>query len=347
LSYLEVIFDLDQLNSELEEISKLANQEDLWNNPDNAKSVLQEKETLQKKIDRFNSFQNSLNEEKELIEMAALEEDEELQNNAFSNLKNLEKKIELFKVEALFNGEADNNNAFLEINPGAGGTESQDWAEMLLRMYLRWVEKKDFKVEIIDDQKGDEAGIKSATLKISGENAYGWLKNESGVHRLVRISPFNSNGKRMTSFASVWTYPEIDENINITIEDKDIRLDTYRASGAGGQHINKTDSAIRITHLETGIAVQCQSSRSQHRNKAEAFKMLKSRLYELELRKKQEATDASNSNKTEIGWGHQIRSYVLQPYQMVKDLRSNYETSGVSNVLDGDLDQFMISLLAN
>jgi len=281
----------------------------------------------------------------ELLELAESENDEGTAKEAEIALAKLLKKINIFKIEALFSGDADANNCFLEIHPGAGGTESHDWAEMLLRMYLRWVEKKDFKCEILDEQKGDEAGIKSVTLRIIGENAYGWLKNESGVHRLVRISPFNSSGKRMTSFASAWIYPEVDDEINIEIEDKDLRIDTYRASGAGGQHVNKTDSAIRITHIPTNIAVQCQNSRSQHKNREEAFKMLKSRLYELELRKKQEEADSLNANKTEIGWGNQIRSYVLQPYQMVKDLRSNYETGNVSAVLDGELDDMITSLL--
>ena len=326
----------------MEEKSNIPN---LWEDPEKARKLLQQKESLQKKLNLFNELRLNLSDEKEIIELASLENDTELLKESLASLKTLEKKVNIFKVESVFNGEADNNNCFIEIHPGAGGTESQDWAEMLLRMYLRWAEKKKFTVEIFDEQAGDEAGIKSATVKISGENAYGWLKNESGVHRLVRISPFNSNSKRMTSFASIWAYPEASENIDIEIEDKDLRIDTYRASGAGGQHINKTDSAIRITHIPSNIAVQCQNSRSQHRNKAEAFKMLKSRLYELELRKAQDAIDANNAAKTDIGWGNQIRSYVLQPYQMVKDLRSGYETSGISNILDGELEDMMVSIL--
>ena len=317
----------------------------MWDDPEAAKNLLQKKESLQKKLDRFKNLQTNFSDEKTLLELAELENDQEIIDQSIQNLTQIHKTISLFKVETLFCGEADKNNCFLEIHPGAGGTESQDWAEMLLRMYLRWIEKKNFKAEVLDEQKGDEAGIKSTTIKITGENAYGWLKNESGVHRLVRISPFNSSGKRMTSFASVWIYPEISEEINLEIQEKDLRIDTYRASGAGGQHINKTDSAIRITHIPTNIVVQCQNDRSQHRNRDSAFKMLKSRLYELELRKKQDKIDAANATKTEIGWGNQIRSYVMQPYQMVKDLRSNFETGNISKILDGELDECMISLL--
>lgn len=253
----------------------------------------------------------------------------------------------MFEVECLFSGEADSNNCFLEINAGAGGTESHDWASIMMRMYLRFSERLGFKAEIISISSGEEAGIKSVTIKIKGHNAYGWFKTESGVHRLVRISPFNSAGKRMTSFSSAWAYPEIDDNIDITIEEKDLRIDTYRASGAGGQHVNTTDSAVRITHIPTNIAVQCQNDRSQHKNKAEAMKMLKARLYEQELKKREDALDTQNSTKTDIGWGHQIRSYVLQPYQMVKDLRTNEETSDTSGVLDGNLTKFVYSSLAS
>ena len=254
---------------------------------------------------------------------------------------------EKFEVECLFSGQADMNNCFLEINAGAGGTESHDWASMMLRMYLRFAERMGFKTEIINIVVGEEAGVKSCCIKIKGDMAYGWNKMESGVHRLVRISPFNAAGKRMTSFASVWVYPEIDDNISITVEDKDLRIDTYRASGAGGQHVNTTDSAVRITHLPTNIVVQCQNDRSQHRNKAEAMKMLKARLFDLEMKKKNEEINKQNAAKTEIGWGHQIRSYVLQPYQMVKDLRTNYETSDSAAVLDGDLEPFVRSALAS
>jgi len=238
-------------------------------------------------------------------------------------------------------GEVDNNNTFLEIHAGAGGTESQDWAEMLQRMYVRWSERKNYKVSIMQESKGEEAGIKSSTIKISGDFAYGWLKKESGIHRLVRISPFDSNKKRHTSFASVWVYPEIDNKIDININESDLRIDTYRASGAGGQHVNTTDSAVRITHIPSGIVVQCQSDRSQHKNKSNAMSMLKSRIYEKELDKRKNEENKSNSKKKEIGWGHQIRSYVLHPYKMIKDLRTNYESSNVNNILNGDIDKFL------
>ena len=249
-------------------------------------------------------------------------------------------------VELIEMGEADANDAYLEVHAGAGGTEAQDWAEMLLRMYARWAEAHGHKVEWLEESPGEEAGIKSATLKISGHNAYGWLKTESGVHRLVRISPYDSSARRHTSFSSAWVYPVVDDTIDVVIEDKDLRIDTYRASGAGGQHVNKTDSAIRITHLPTNIVVQCQNDRSQHKNRAQAFAMLKARLYEHELRKREEEAQAQADAKTDIGWGHQIRSYVLQPYQMVKDLRTNVETSNTQAVLDGDLDEFMAAALA-
>lgn len=258
----------------------------------------------------------------------------------------LEKQTRQLEVECLFSGEVDSNDCFLEIHAGAGGTESHDWAEMLLRMYSRFIERHNFKSEIMDEIEGEETGIKSITVKVIGHNAYGWLKTEGGVHRLVRISPFNAAGKRQTSFASVWVYPLIDDNINIEINEKDLRIDTYRASGAGGQHVNKTDSAVRITHLPTGIAVQSQNDRSQHRNRAEAFSMLKAKLYEIEMRKQQEKVDAMNATKTDNSFGHQIRSYVLHPYQMVKDLRHEYETSDTQKVLDGELDGFIEKSLA-
>ena len=247
----------------------------------------------------------------------------------------------------MLSGEADSNDCYVEVNAGAGGTESQDWAEMITRMYMRWAEQHEFKVEWIQESPGEEAGIKSATMKVLGTNAYGWLKTESGVHRLVRISPFDSQSRRHTSFASVWVYPVVEENIEIEVEDKDLRVDTYRASGAGGQHVNKTDSAVRLTHLATGIVVQCQNDRSQHRNRATAMAMLKARLYELELQKREAEAQAEAEAKTDIGWGHQIRSYVLQPYQMVKDLRTNVEIGNAQSVLDGDIDRFLEASLAS
>ena len=278
--------------------------------------------------------------------MGEEEGDESIIEESESNLAVLQEKVSKLRVECLFSGEADANDCFLEVHSGAGGTESQDWAQMLLRMYMRWAETHGFKTQLIDELNGEEAGIKSATIKISGHNSYGWCKTESGVHRLVRISPFDSNSRRHTSFASIWVYPVIDESIEIEIADKDLRIDTYRASGAGGQHINKTDSAVRITHLPTNIVVQCQNDRSQHRNKAEAMNMLRARLYEVELQKREAELDNANASKTDNGWGHQIRSYVLHPYQLIKDLRTGYETGNTSAVLDGDLDKFMEASLA-
>ena len=282
----------------------------------------------------------------ELAELAESEDDENILNQIEKDLKTLSEVGAKFETECLFSGEADENNCFLDINAGAGGTESHDFASMMMRMYLCFAERLNFKSEIINMVSGEEAGIKSCTIRISGNRAYGWFKTESGVHRLVRISPFNAAGKRMTSFASAWVYPEIDDSINIVIDDKDLRIDTYRSSGAGGQHVNTTDSAVRITHLPTNIAVACQSGRSQHKNKAEAMQMLKAKLYELELKKREVEANQENASKTEIGWGHQIRSYVLQPYQMVKDLRTNFETSNTQGVLDGDLNDFVSASLA-
>jgi peptide chain release factor 2 len=278
--------------------------------------------------------------------MGEAEEDAGTVNESEAALRTLQKEVKKQVTECLFSGEVDANDCFMEIHAGAGGTESQDWAAMLLRMYMRWAETHKFPVEVIDENPGEEAGLKSATIKISGHNAYGWAKTESGVHRLVRISPFDSAARRHTSFASVWVYPMIDDTIEIEIDEKDLRIDTFRASGAGGQHINKTDSAIRITHIPTNIVVQCQNSRSQHRNRAEAYKMLRARLYELELQKQEEAKNAANASKTEIGWGHQIRSYVLHPYQMVKDARTGFETSNTAGVLDGELDGFINASLS-
>ena len=278
--------------------------------------------------------------------MGEEEGDEATITEAETALATLAQKMQRLEIESLLSGEADANNCFVEFHAGAGGTESQDWAEMLCRMIIRWAERHDYNVEQIDETPGEEAGIKSVTLKISGHNAYGWLKTESGVHRLVRISPFDSNSRRHTSFASIWVYPEIDDAIEVELEDKDIRVDTYRASGAGGQHVNKTDSAIRMTHIPTGIVVQCQNNRSQHQNRANALKMLKARLYELELQKREAESEAQQASKTDNAWGHQIRSYVLHPYQMVKDLRTNTETGNTTAVLDGDLDAFMSAALA-
>lgn len=318
----------------------------LWDDPAAAQKLLRERTHLDNTVTGYQQLEQELVDNIELIEMGEEEGDETIVSDAELAIEKLADKIARLETESLLSGEADANNCFLEVHAGAGGTESQDWAEMLQRMYSRWAERHDCKIEYIEETAGEEAGIKSATLKISGHNAYGWLKTESGVHRLVRISPFDSQSRRHTSFASVWVYPEVDDNIAIEIEDKDIRVDTYRASGAGGQHINKTDSAIRITHLSTNIVVQCQSSRSQHRNRAEAMTMLKARLYERELQKREEEAQAANASKTDIGWGNQIRSYVLQPYQMVKDTRTGVEMGNPQAVLDGDLDKFMAAALS-
>jgi peptide chain release factor 2 len=282
----------------------------------------------------------------ELIELGEADEDEAIIAEAGAALAGLRDRAQKLEIESLLSGEADANDCFLEVHAGAGGTESQDWAEMLLRMYLRWTETNGYKIAWIEESPGEEAGIKSSTVRVNGPNAYGWLKTESGVHRLVRISPFDASARRHTSFASVGVYPVIDDEIEITVEEKDLRVDTYRASGAGGQHVNRTDSAVRLTHLPTGIVVQCQTDRSQHKNRAAAMKMLKSRLYELEIEKREAEKQAMHDAKTDIGWGHQIRSYVLHPYQMVKDLRTGVEKGNAQGVLDGDLDEFMAAALS-
>jgi peptide chain release factor 2 len=307
---------------------------------------MRQRNRLENGIAAVDGSETDLADNLELIELGEAEDDAEVVAEAEAALKTLAARIARERIQALLSGEADGNDCYLEINAGAGGTEAQDWAEMLVRMYGRWAEAHGYKLEYLAESVGEEAGIKSTTLKVGGDNAFGWLKTESGVHRLVRISPFDSSARRHTSFASVWIYPVIDEAIEIEVDEKELRVDTYRASGAGGQHVNKTDSAIRITHLPTGIVVQCQSDRSQHRNRAAAYAMLRARLYEAELRRREEEAQAAAQAKTEIGWGHQIRSYVLQPYQMVKDLRTNVETSNVQAVLDGDLDDFMAAALA-
>lgn len=338
------IFDWDHAVLRLKELEEAAESPTLWGDSRAAQVLLKEKEGLTRSLQKIKLIETELADGICLIELGNMENDATTVTEGEAILSTLHPKAARLRLETLLSGEADTNPAFMEINAGAGGTEAQDWAQILARMYSRWAESKGYKTEIMDENPGDEAGIKSMTLRITGHQAYGWLKTESGVHRLVRISPFDSNARRHTSFASVWVYPEVDDTIEIIIEDKDLRIDTYRASGAGGQHVNKTESAIRITHLPTNIAVQCQSDRSQHRNRATAMGMLKARLYELELRKKEEA--AGNQGKTEIGWGHQIRSYVLQPYQMVKDLRTGVEKGNAPGVLDGDLDDFLEAALA-
>lgn len=329
----------------IKELEVISEDPNLWDNKDEAQKILKEKTKLELIVTKFDSLTNGLQDNIDLLELAEEENDEQEIKSAEINIIALNNTGKQLETESLFDEEADSNDCFIEIHSGAGGTESCDWAEMLLRMYLRWADKRNFSYEVIDENPGEEAGIKSVTFKIKGEYAFGWTKYESGVHRLVRISPFDSANRRHTSFASVWVYPVIDETINIEIEDKDIRIDTYRASGAGGQHVNKTDSAVRLTHLPTGIVSQCQNGRSQHKNKAEAMSMLKARLYELELRKRQEENEQANAEKTDNSWGNQIRSYVLHPYQMIKDLRTNAETGNTSAFLDGDLDNFMSTSL--
>ena len=333
----------DKIQTRLDEIEELENDQDFWNDATNASKIQKEKTQLQRKLQKYETAKSAIEDASELYEMAQEENDEETIQSCFDDASSLEEHIQDMEIEVLLSEPHDANNAILSIHPGAGGTESQDWAEMLLRMYKRWAERRGFSVELLDYQVGEEAGIKDASILIKGENAYGYLKVENGIHRLVRISPFDSNAKRHTSFSSVMVSPEIDDDIDIVIEDKDIRVDTYRASGAGGQHVNKTESAVRLTHIATNVVVQCQNGRSQHKNKATAMKMLKSRLYELELEAKQAELDGIS--KSEIGWGHQIRSYVMQPYQQVKDTRSNIPYSNVSAILDGDLDKLIEGVL--
>jgi peptide chain release factor 2 len=330
---------LDELNARVEDPS-------LWNDPKQAQAIMQERRRLDESIAAVKTIESERNDTVELIEMAEAEGDTDMENEAVASLAALAIRAEEDKVKALLAGEADANNTYIEVNAGAGGTESQDWAQMLQRMYQRWAERHGMKVELIDYHSGEQAGIKSATMMLKGENAYGWAKTESGVHRLVRISPYDSSARRHTSFASVWVYPEIDDNIDVQINESELRIDTYRASGAGGQHINTTDSAVRITHLPTGIVVQCQNQRSQHKNKAEAYNQLRARLYERELAEREAVANATNASKTDIGWGHQIRSYVLQPYQLVKDLRTGVTSTAPSDVLDGALDPFMAAALS-
>tara|TARA_B110000263_G_scaffold163085_1_gene141965 strand:+ start:228 stop:1163 length:936 start_codon:yes stop_codon:yes gene_type:complete len=302
---------------------------------------------LEDRLTNYRELEFDIKDNISILELADAENDNDLLEEGKNKLEELYISIKKTELETLLSGEADINDCFLEINAGAGGTESQDWAQMILRMYSRWAEKQHYKISIMDENQGDEVGIKSICIRISGINAYGWLKTESGVHRLVRISPFDSQNRRHTSFASVWVYPVVDDNIEININEKDLRIDTYRASGAGGQHVNRTDSAVRITHIPTNTVVQCQNHRSQHQNKAEVYKMLRAKLYELELSKKEKEKNETESNKTEIGWGHQIRSYVLQPYQLVKDLRTNKESSNFQAILDGEIDIFLEESLAN
>lgn len=338
--------DWDRSNSELKVLIKTSETDGFWDDPKKAQNVMKEIKLKENMINLVNKINQDYHDLKDLIELAESENDSDLIKELNNSLDNLIIKSSKYKIETMFSNQNDFSNCFLEIHAGAGGTEAQDWALMLQRMYFRWAEKKGFKVKIIEESPGEEAGIKSSTLMFIGDYANGWTRTETGVHRLVRISPFDSSSRRHTSFASVWVYPETSEEIDITIDDKDLKIDTYRASGAGGQHVNKTDSAIRITHLPTKIIVQCQSDRSQHRNKAQALSMLKAKLYELELKKREEENELLSSSKNEIGWGSQIRSYVLHPYNLVKDLRTNVETGNTIAVLDGELDQFINEALA-
>ncbi|MEN3745583.1 peptide chain release factor 2 [Sphingomonas sp. HF-S3] len=346
LALLRRFLDWDRALRRLDELNARVEDPTLWNDAKAAQDVMRERRRLDEAITATRAIESELNDTVELIELAEAEGDEALAIEGTTALVELAERAEADKVKALLSGEADANDTYIEINSGAGGTESQDWAEMLQRMYSRWAERHGYKVELVDYHAGEQAGIKSATLLIKGENAYGYAKTESGVHRLVRISPYDSSARRHTSFSSVWVYPVIDDNINIEINESELRIDTYRASGAGGQHINTTDSAVRITHLPTNIVVQCQNQRSQHKNRAEAFNQLRARLYERELAEREAAANAQNATKTDIGWGHQIRSYVLQPYQLVKDLRTGVTSTAPSDVLDGAVDPFMAAALS-
>ena len=343
VSNIQGILKPDEIEARLNEIQTDEAQQEFWSDVENATKIGIEKNRLLSKLAKYKKAYEAIEGTNELFELATEEKDEDTFELLYEEAPSLQELILKIEIEVMLSNPDDASNAIVTIHPGAGGTESQDWAEMLYRMYLRWAERQNYKIELLDYQKGDEAGIKDVSFIIKGENAYGYLKAENGIHRLVRISPFDSNSKRHTSFSSVMVSPEVDDDIDIVIEDKDIRIDTYRASGAGGQHVNKTESAIRITHIATNVVVQCQNDRSQHKNKASAMKMLKSRLYELELEEQQALKDGVE--KSEIGWGHQIRSYVMQPYQQVKDTRSNIAYSNVDAILDGDISKIIEDVL--
>ncbi|MGQ4272814.1 peptide chain release factor 2 [Terrihabitans sp. B22-R8] len=338
--------DWDQAQSRLRELNALSEDPTLWDDADRAQKLMRERTDLEQRIEAILRFDQELTDNIDLIELGEAEDDESVISEAESAIRGLRDEAARQQIETLLSGEADENDTYVDVHPGAGGTESQDWAEMLLRMYTRWAERRGFKVELVDHQAGDGAGIKSATLLVKGRNAYGWLKTESGVHRLVRISPFDSNARRQTSFASIDVFPVIDDRIQIDIDESQVRVDTMRSGGAGGQHVNKTESAVRLTHIPTGIAVVSQGDRSQHKNRATAWNMLRAKLYEMELKKREEAAAAEQAARTDIGWGHQIRSYVLQPYQMVKDLRTGVTSTSPGDVLDGALDPYMEAALA-
>ncbi|MCE6077566.1 peptide chain release factor 2 [Agrobacterium vitis] len=347
ISLLRRHLDWDQAVRRLDWLNNKAEDPNLWNDAAEAQKLMRERQQLEDSIAGVRRLEQQMKDNIELIEMGEEEGDESIVKEAEEGLKALKAESGKLQVEAMLSGEADGNDTYVEVHSGAGGTESQDWANMLLRMYTRWAERNGFKVELLEVHDGEEAGIKSATILVKGNNAYGWMKTESGVHRLVRISPYDSNARRHTSFSSIWVYPVVDDSIQIDINESDCRIDTYRSSGAGGQHVNTTDSAVRITHIPSGIAVSCQQERSQHKNKAKAWDMLRARLYEVELKKREEAANAEAASKTDIGWGHQIRSYVLQPYQLVKDLRTGVESTAPDDVLNGDISPFMEAALAH
>ncbi|MDC0938296.1 peptide chain release factor 2 [Candidatus Pelagibacter sp.] len=335
------MFEKNKINSKLELLNAKMLEANFWQDKENSKKVIKEKKLFE---DLLNTYKNSiekLSDLNDLSDLALEEKNEPIQKEVLLNIKELRTLVKKNEVKCFLSNEADSLDCYIEIHAGAGGTESQDWAEMLRRMYLKWADQKDFKSNLISEHKGDEAGIKSSTIKVEGDYVFGWLKKESGIHRLVRISPFDSGARRHTSFASIWVYPVVDENINIEIIEKDLRIDTYRSSGAGGQHVNTTDSAVRITHIPSKIVVQCQNERSQHKNKETCMNMLKARLYDYEIKKKEQENQNTENSKSEIGWGHQIRSYVLQPYRLVKDNRTNFESTSPDKVLDGDLDEFL------
>ena len=335
------IFDSQKAEKRILELDKEISKEEFWKDKFKSKKVIREKNFIESILNFYTETEKNLNHLKDLNSLAEDEKDPETLNDCIKKIYSISKDLKKFEIKCFLSGENDHLDIYMEIHAGAGGTESQDWAEMLRRMYLKWFDKRRFKYQMISEHKGDEAGIKSSTLKIFGENLYGLMKKESGVHRLVRISPFDSGARRHTSFASIWVYPSIDDNIDVAVDDKDLRIDTYRSSGAGGQHVNTTDSAVRITHLPTKIVVQCQNERSQHKNKETCFKMLKARLYEHELKKREEKSNKEASSKTDIGWGYQIRSYVLQPYRLVKDLRYGIEDTNPDAVLNGNIDKFI------
>ncbi|MDC0125451.1 peptide chain release factor 2 [Candidatus Pelagibacter sp.] len=335
------MFEKNKINSKLELLNAKMLEANFWQDKENSKKIIKEKKLFEDLLNTYKISIEKLSDLDDLSELALEEKNEPIQKEVLLNIKELRTLVKKNEVKCFLSNEADSLDCYIEIHAGAGGTESQDWAEMLRRMYLKWADQKDFKSNLISEHKGDEAGIKSSTIKVEGDYVFGWLKKESGIHRLVRISPFDSGARRHTSFASIWVYPVVDENINIEIIEKDLRIDTYRSSGAGGQHVNTTDSAVRITHIPSKIVVQCQNERSQHKNKETCMNMLKARLYDYEIKKKEQENQNTEKSKSEIGWGHQIRSYVLQPYRLVKDNRTNFESTSPDKVLDGDLDEFL------